>query len=182
MILDAIIGLFASLFGFLAEGIVTASMLLINLVAICLEMVVGIFVSGFSLGRVGRKKRESQSKASQVGGILTLLLVAGAVGWFIVVPKVMTRKLTFVADDGHILPFAAIIIHTNGRDKHERTDNAGNIVIPRFATDAITIKDPRYVERTWNKSEIGTQLVVGRTILGSGLDSIADRLLKPATK
>ncbi len=182
MILDAIIGLFASLFGFLAEGVAIVFVPLINLIAAGIEAVVGIFVSGFRLGRIERKKRKPQSTASAVGGVLTLLIILGVIGWFAVAPKVMNRKVALVADDGHSLPFAALIIHTNGGDKHARTDNAGNVAIPRFATTGMTVKDPRYVERTWKKSEIGSELVVGRTILGSGLDSIADRLLKPATK
>jgi len=85
-----------------------------------------------------------------------------------------------VAEDGHSLPFAALIIHTKDGEQHERTDNAGNIVIPRFSTTSITVKDPRYVEKTWQESEIESELIVGRTILGSGLDSLADKLLKPA--
>ena len=44
----------------------------------------------------------------------------------------------------------------------------------------IILKDPRYVERTWKESEIESELTVGRTVLGSGLDSLADRLLEPA--
>lgn len=67
-----------------------------------------------------------------------------------------------------------------GGDLHRRTDNSGNTRIPRFGTHAITLNDPRYVETTWAKSEIESQLVVRRTVLGSGLDSLAGKLLKPA--
>ena len=174
MILDAIIGLFGSLFAALFEGLAAAIVPLINLIAAGIEAVVGLFVSGFSLGRVQRKK------GSTVGGIVTLAIILGLIGYLVVAPKVMNRKVTFVAKDGHSLPFAALIVHTNDGDRHERTDNAGRIVIPRFGTHALTIKDPRYVEHTWEKSEIGSELTVGRTVLGSGLDSLADRLLKAA--
>ena len=180
MILDAIIGLFASLFGFIAEGVAMAFVPLINLIAAGIEAVIGIFVSGFSLGRIERKRGERRSTASAVGGIMTLLIIVGLIGWFVVVPKVMNRKVALVAEDGHSLPFAALIIHTGDGDKHQRTDNAGNIVIPRFGTNAVTVKDPRYVEKTWAKSEIEAELVVGRTVLGGGLDSLADKLLKRA--
>lgn len=179
MILDAIIGLFVSLFGFLAEGLAMVFVPLLNLIAAGLEAVIGIFVSGFSLGRMERKKGAVKSRASAIGGILVLLLVVGVISWLVLVPKVMNRKLTLVAEDGHSLPFAALIIHTERGDRHERTDNAGNIVVPRFAMIAITVKDPRYVEKRWSKSEIESELVVGRTVLGSGLDSLADKLLKP---
>jgi len=180
MILDAIIGLFASLFGFIAEGVAMVFVLLINLIAAGIEAVIGIFVSGFSLGRIERKKGNRKSTASAVGGVMTLLVIVGLIGWFVVAPKVMNRKVTLVAEDGHSLPFAALIIHTGDGDQHERTDNAGNIVLPRFGTNAVTVKDPRYVEKTWAKSEIEAELVVGRTVLGAGLDSLAEKLLKRA--
>jgi hypothetical protein len=94
----------------------------------------------------------------------------------------MHRKVTLVAKDGYSLPFAALIVHTDDGDRHERTDNTGNIVIPRFGTHALTIKDPRYIEQRWEKSDIESQLVVGRTMFGSSLDSFANKLLKPSKK
>ncbi len=181
MIIDAIIGLFASLFGFVVDGIAMAFVPLINLIAAGIEVVIGIFVSEFGLGRIERKK-SSKSKASAIGGIMTLLIIGGLIGWLVVTPKVMNREVTLVAEDGHSLPFAALIIHTNDGEQYERTDNAGNIVISRFSTKAITVKDPRYVEKTWEKSKIDSKLIVGRTILGAGLDSLADKLFKPANE
>ena len=111
---------------------------------------------------------------------MTILIIVGLIGGLVVAPKVMNRKVTLVAEDGLSLPFAALIIHTGDGDQYQRTDNAGNIVIPRFGTNAVTVKDPRYVGKTWAKSEIGNELVVGRTVLGAGLDSLADKLLKRA--
>jgi hypothetical protein len=87
----------------------------INLIAAGIEAVIGIFVSGFSLGRIERKKGERNSTASAVGGIITLLIIVGLIGWFVVAPKVMNRKVTLVAEDGHSLPFAALIIHHRRR-------------------------------------------------------------------
>jgi hypothetical protein len=182
MILDAIIGLFGSLFGLLVECIAAAFVPLVNLIAAGIEAVVGILVSGFSLGRVQRKKRDRATTGSAVGGILTLVAILCLIGWVVVAPKVMNRKVTLVAKDGHSLPFAALIVHTDDGDRHERTDKAGNIVIPRFGTRALTVKDPRYIEQRWEKSGIESQLVVGRTTLGSSLDSFASKLLKPSKK
>lgn len=179
MILDSIIAFFVSLFEMLVGAVGVVMVPLVNLGAAFVELIVGLFVSGFTLGRVERKDR---SRASSLASVLTLLGVVGVVGWLFVVPKVMNRKVTLVGEDGHSLPFAALIVHTNGGDEHKRTDNAGNFSIPRFATKAVSIKDPRYVENTWERSTIGSQLVVGRTILGSGLDSVVDRFLKPAKK
>lgn len=174
MILDAIIGLFASVFGFLIEGVAMVVFPLVNLVAAALEFVVGIFVSGFSMGRLERKK----GKASAIGGVVTLLIIGVSVCWLFIVPKVMNREVTLLAGDGHSLPFASIVIHTTSGDQYKRTDNAGNFLVPRFTTSAITVKDPRYVEKTWSEAELESELVVERTILGSSLDSLADKLLK----
>jgi hypothetical protein len=177
MILDAIIALFASLSGGLAITIAR----LINWLAAGIEAVVCIFVSGFSLGRMEHTTAEPTIHAFfPMGGMLTFLIVMGLLGWLVVTPMVMNRDVTLVADDGHSLPFAALIIRTRDRELHKRTDDVGTLVIPRFTTISISIKDPRYVDKTWSKSEIGSKLVVSRTILGSGLDSIADRFLKPA--
>lgn len=175
MIFDAII----FLLGALVEGVVTVFVPIINLIAVGIEAVIGIFVSGFSLGRIERKKGD-KSKASAIRGTVILLMMIGLIGWFVVAPKVMNREVTLVAEDGHSLPFAALIIETKGGEQHKRTDNAGNIVISRFSTTSITVKDPRYIEKTWEKSEIESKLVVGRTVLGSSLDVLADKLLKPA--
>lgn len=179
MILDAIIGLFGSLFSAVAEG---ASMLfvpLFNLMAVCIEAVVGLFISGFKLGRIQRQKDENKSAASKAGSIATLLVIVGLMGWLVIAPKVLNRKITLIAEDGHSLPFAALIIKTRDGDLHKRTDNAGNFVYPRFSTNSITVKDPRYVEKTWQQSEFEPELIVVRTKLGSSLDSLADKFLKP---
>lgn len=180
MILDAIIALFGSIFGFVVDGLAAAFVPLFNLIAAGIEAVVALFVSGFSLGRIQRKQRDGATKGSAIGGLAILIVVGGLIGGFLAAPRVMNRKVTLVAQDGHSLPFAAIIIHTRNGDQHERTDHAGKMVIPRFGTHALTIKDPRYVEQRWEKSEIQPHLTVSRTVLGSGLDSLADRLLKPA--
>lgn len=180
MILDAFIALFVSIWGALVEGVVMTFVPLINCIAAGVEAVIGLFVTGFGLGRIERKRDPSKSQTSAVVGFVTLLVVVGWMGSLFVAPKVMNRTITLVAKDGHSLPFAALIVHTRGGDQHRRTDNAGNIVMPRFSTIAVTIKDPRYVEKTWTQSEIEAELVVGRTVLGAGLDSLGDQLLKHA--
>lgn len=184
MILDEIIALLGSIVVFLMEGIIAGFVIIFNLIAACIEFIVGLFVAGYKLGRIERKKscsegKEEPSKASFIGSTLTLLCIVGVIGFIFFGSKIMDRTVTLVAKDGHSLPFAAVIIHTNDGDQYVRTDNAGNIVIPRFGTNSLTIKDARYVERTWQDSEIESKVMVDRTILGSGLDILADRLLKP---
>ena len=155
---------------------------LINWIAAGIESLAGIFFTGYSLGRIVRKKEESKSTTSAIAGIMTLLTITVLFGWLFVLPKVMNKEITLVAGDGYSLPLAALVIHAKDGDQHERTDKTGNILIPRFNTISITVKDPRYVEKTWEASEIESELIVERTVLGSGLDFLADKLFKPANE
>lgn len=181
MILDAIIGLFGSIFAVLFEGIPALIVLFVNLIAAAIDLVVGIFTAGFTVGRMQRRpanERRNGDRPSMVAGLGLLVLGVGA--FFFFTQGALKRKVSLVAQEGHSLPFAALIIHTNNGDRHERTDAAGNILLPRFGTTGLTIKDPRYVEQTWSGPALETKLTVKRTILGSGLDFMAKKLMKPA--
>lgn len=189
MIIDAIIGFFVSLFEMVAApvfaGISFMFVAVINLLAATIEAIVRIFISGFRLGRLKRWERKTGAEdgtpeiADSPMAIWWSIATAAAIFAAIFLgPKIINRKVTLIAKDGHSLPFAALIIHAKKGDTHARTDNAGNITVSRFGTTGITIKDPRYVEQTW--IDLESQLVVQRTILGSKLDSLANRLLKPA--
>lgn len=178
MILDAIIALFGSIIGSLLQGVTLVFAPLINAVLAALEALIGLVVDGFSIGRVGKKK--SESKGSPVLGVSIIVLVLGAVAWFAIAPRILNREITLVAEDGHSLPFAALIVHSGDGDQHMRTDNAGKVTIPRFGFTSVSVKDPRYIEKTWQRSDVEKEIVVQRTVLGSGLDELADKLLKPA--
>ena len=154
----------------------------VNLIAVALEAVIGLVFSGFSLGRMSRKKEENSSKTSVVVGLSILVGILLVIGWFLLAPKILNRSITLIAEDGYSLPFAAVIIQTGSGDEHERTDSSGTVTLSRFRTKALTIKDPRYVEKTWAKRDLEDELVVERTVLGSGLDSLAEKLLKKAGK
>lgn len=186
MILDAIIGLFVSILEVLVAGISLAVVPVVNLLAFAVEAIVGIFISGFHLGRMKRWTRKGKAEdgkpvtaASPMASWCSLGTVVLIFAAIFLGPKIINRKVTLVAEDGHSLPFASLIIHSRKGDNHQRTDNAGNITVSRFSTTGI-IKDPRYVEQTWKRNELESQLVARRTILGSSLDFIADRLMKPA--
>ncbi|MEM8954850.1 MAG: hypothetical protein AAGD22_11920 [Verrucomicrobiota bacterium] len=180
MILDAIIALFGSIIGSIMQGATVVFAPLINAMLAVVEALVGLVVDGFSIGRVGKKKRES--RGSPVLGVAIIILILGAVVWFAIAPKILNREITLVAEDGHSLPFAALIVRSGDGDRHVRTDNAGKVMIPRFGFTSVSINDPRYVEKTWVRSEVKSEIVVRRTVLGSGLDKLADKLLKPEEK
>jgi hypothetical protein len=176
MILDDIIAFFVSLI----EAVFEASAALVNLIAAAIEGVVGLFVVGFSLGRLSRPKKEERRQSSHPAvslGILAFILVFGLA--VTIGPAILEREVSIVASDGYSAPFAAVVLETSRGEKHKRTDNSGNLQVPRFGLTAITVKDPRYVEETWQESELDEPLVVTRTVLGAGLDHLADRLLRP---
>jgi len=178
MILDDIIAGLMAIFEILFEGVIIVIEPLVNLIAAGIEMVVGLFVSGFKLGRMRREKR--RPRASTISGLLTLLVVVSVIGWLFVAPRVMNQTVTLLAKDGQSVTYAGMLIHSKDGSQHRRTDRSGNLVIPRFGTQAITIKDARYVEQTWEKSELEPRLMVQRSVLGSGLESLSDRLRRPA--
>ncbi len=182
MILDAIVALFGLLLAALSAAVVSigiACALIVNLLIGCIELVVGLFVSGFTLKRLDYKKGD---RGSVQKSLCALVLITFIVAGLFFGPKILNRELTLVASDGHSLPFAAVVIDEKSGVKHTRTDEAGNLIVSRFKTMAITVKDPRYVERTWEIGEVDDQLVVERSVLGSGLDVFADKLLQKAKR
>ena len=80
MILDVTIGLFMSLLGIIFEGIAIVSVPLINLIVAVIEAIIGLFASGYRLGRINRKKG-SKSVAYAAGGIVILLIILGLIAW-----------------------------------------------------------------------------------------------------
>jgi hypothetical protein len=180
MILDAVIGLFGSIFAVLFEGIPALVVLVVNLIAATIDLVVGIFTAGFTVGRMQRRPANERRKLSRPNILVSLGVIILGLGAFLFLnPSAYKRKVSLVAQEGHSLPFAALIIHTNTGDRHERSDSAGIILLPRFGINGLTIKDPRYVQQTWSGSQIESTLTVKRTILGSGLDFMAKKLMKP---
>ncbi len=191
MILDAILALFEPLVGLLA-GLAAG---IFNLIAAGLELLVALIVPAFKIKRIERKKRAGSSPPGDVGeksreqeaahsrsyaltwSVIAVLAIGAAL-----TPIVLNRKITLVAKDGHSLPHAAVILHTNGGNEHLRTDYSGNLKAPRFGLLGLTVKDPRYVEQTWQGDAITRELVVSRTVLGSGLDKLAGKLLLKAAR
>lgn len=182
MILDAIVVFLVGLISALAEGTMMLAVPLVNLFAAAIELIVGIFVPSFKLGRLERKNTEGRSWIFRAGSLLTVLVLLGVVCWIFVLPGILNRKVTLVAEDGNTLPFAPVVIQTKKEERFERTDRSGKVKLPRFQTVALSLKDPRYVQKTWPHSEIEKTLVAERSVLGSGLDKLGDRLLKPAIR
>ncbi len=180
VILDAIIAIFVSLFAALSATAAVAVVPAVNFGAFILEGIVGLFVSGFAVGRLSHPGSPTRSPVMIFFGIFVLLAVLGVVAWLAVAPVVMNRTVTLRAVDGHSLPFAELTIQTKKMEFSRRTDSAGNISIPRFGVQSLAVKDPRYIEKSWLGKEIEPVLVVERTVLGSGLDKIAEKLLRPA--
>jgi ABC-type transport system involved in multi-copper enzyme maturation permease subunit len=180
VILDAIIAIFVSLFAALSATAAVAFVPVVNFGAFILEAIVGLFVSGFAVGRMSHPGSTTRSPVTTLLGLFALLAVLGVIAWLAVAPVMINRTVTLRAVDGHSLPFAELTIQTKQMELSRRTDSAGNISIPRFGVKSLTVKDPRYIEKSWLGKEIESVLVVERTVLGSGLDKIAEKLLRPA--
>ena len=165
LIIAPIIGLVSLVFSFFA-----------NFVLLLIELVVGIFVEGFSLGRVKKykKKESSRSEAGVWGAVLILVVVCSVFAY----NSVAYQNVQFVAEDGHSIPLASIVVHTSDGEKHMRTDTSGQLEIPRFDLTKLEIRSTRYRSKVWSPEEIETTLVVKRTLLGSSLDKIVDKLSK----
>lgn len=199
MIFDEIIAvffsIFESLFGFLFEGIALFFSTIINLFILLIELIVGLFITGFTMKKVKpykrKKKKEEYNEynqqretrnANKTGGFIILALI---VGFFIVKPMITTlsyKDITFVAKDGHSLPFASVVIYRDGTVEHKRTKNDGSLRIEKSGLEKVVLNDKRYVEKTWLESELDDTLVVNRTLLGSGLDVLAKKLLKKSNE
>lgn len=184
MIFDAIVDAVMNLIELLIEGAVQIIEPAINAMVALVEWVVGLFFSGYSMRRLDRKKRPRVGKkeVSPLAGTITLLITILIVGGLLFVPKLLNREHTFVAGDGHAVRYAALVVREDGEDRHVRTDRSGTIELSRFGTDSVTIKDPRYVEQTWAFEGLERNVTVKRTVVGSALDSFADRLLKAVEK
>ncbi|HSJ01486.1 MAG TPA: hypothetical protein VK956_03495 [Verrucomicrobium sp.] len=188
MILDDIIAALGSILIALIEATAALAAAMANVVLALVEFVVRLFVRGFKLTRLSAKpKQESRTRPQDPLAKARLrrlvlvfgLLLAGIAAVSLLSPVISNRKLNLVAEDGHSLPFAAVIIHAGVDKLHLRTDSSGNFTCPRFGISAITVKDVRYVEKTWSKAELKAPLVVERSMLGSALDRVAGHLLKP---
>ena len=174
MILDAI----AALVGAIIEPLIAAvSVVLVgflNLGILIAEAIGSIFVSNLKFKRISKRTRDPKRS----DWIPTAVIFAIAL-LFIGYLQIKDREIQFVAVDGHSLPYAEVIVRTDNTERNERTDKVGRIDVPRFGLVSVSLMDPRYVEKTWTREELQPRLVAERTFLGSGLDKIANALLKP---
>ena len=175
MILDVLIALFGSII--LGFSLMVCT--LINGILYLIESLISLVIEGFTLGRLGKKNESCKLPGSARGGALGLLALLLISALVLLIPSVLEKQVTLVAQDGHCLPFAGLIIQTNGQNQHLRTNHSGQVMIPRFGELSLTIKDARYVEKTWKRSDIDQELIVERTVLGSSLDIISEKLLQP---
>ena len=190
MILDDILVFIFEIICLLVEGVITASVGIINLLAGLAEIIIGLFITGFKLGRIKRPEAnevsDTESSTSPAKptwlpprvSLIIFSVLLGLVIFALAAEATMNRKITLLAKDGHTLPFAILIVHTKNGHQHALTDKTGNVRIPRFSTTALTVNDPRYLAQTWQESEITRELTVGRTLLGTSFDHLSDRFRK----
>ncbi len=173
MILDTIIVLVFSLVVALVELTIAA----INQLLLAVEFIIRLFVSGFKIGRLKRRKDRGETQKFPRGFNATELsilavIVVSVVGSIWGIPKIFSREVTLLAEDGHELPFATVILHRTNGDIEVHTDIDGIVEVPRFRLSGLTLEDPRYIKQTWWIDEIEAQLVARRSALGKSLDHL----------
>ncbi|MEM7254060.1 MAG: hypothetical protein AAF493_21790 [Pseudomonadota bacterium] len=178
VILDELIALIGSLILLIVEGVAAIVAALVNAILIVLEAIIGFFVNGFSLRRVKRYRRGEGNRtwpALVIVVLVSFVLVFGY-DWF------RYREITFVAEDGHSLPFASVVIHQGDEEHHDRTDASGHVYIPRFGVDAIELRSTRYVNKRWSREELSDTLVAERSAIAGGLEKVLKRVLTGLSK
>lgn len=178
MIVDDIIAFFVGLVE-VAVGFVAAVIFLINGIAALLEFVLGLFINGIVIGRIKQPGRKEGREVSLVGPAITWVMILVAVFYFFAWPKLIERELQIITSDGRPVTLALIEFEKNDSLERLRTNLSGEIKLPRFGLERVTMKDSRYVEKEWRGEALDMELIVERTVLGAGLDSLKDKLLKP---
>lgn len=187
MILDDLIALSAVIFEvvFMAFFYIFAG--IINVCIFLLELIIGIFVKGYSIKRVPRRewRKKSSEKLSEPEKqklskvqLWSFIVILAAVLSFSAYQMLKEKEILFVATDGKSLPLAKIVITDSDGVKSRRTDSSGVLKVPRFGLVSLKIADARYKEEIWSGEEIKERIIVKRSMLGSGLDKISNMLLK----
>ena len=181
MILDAIVtflAVFAELFFAFFTG-------LLNLLIILLELIIRMFNKSYTLNKIPKKSFRHKSEDENTdesappqrfgrGSIIALVVILIV----ILTVEFKDKEIHFLATDGNSLPYAEIVITTNNEVIKKRTSISGKIEVPRFGLISLKVKDPRYKDQTWSGEEIKSELVVKRSLIGSGLDSVVDFIKK----
>ena len=180
MIIDELIAVIFSFFGMLLEAMSGLFVLIINSFAFLIEVIMTFFITDFSLGRAKKYQRNKASGNELEGSlprhVMPVLFVVTVVS-MISYQSFMKRSITFVADDGHSLPFASVVIYQGDEMLHKRTKNDGSLEMARFGIDKIVINDKRYKKQSWQGDDIEDILIVKRSMLGRGVDALAKKLL-----
>jgi len=176
MIFDAVISLFSLVVDFIAGLLIAATFPIVNAVFALIELVVGLFTSAFSLPRLDRATAKDSSKAKAIVSAIVTATIVFSWAWF----SYKDRTVTLTGADGHTLPFASVIVTADGQIAHTRTDESGNLDIPRFGHISLTVKDARYSELTLTNDSISRVVVVERTSVGGFLDETANFMIDKA--
>lgn len=180
MILDEIIAFIAVLFRPAVAIVALPFVLLINGVLALVEFILSFFFDGIELRRVSSKKKDRSARSTFFGSRCSLILVAGLIAMLWLWPKLTKREVTILVDDGYPVVIALMEYKKGDFTEQLRTDKVGTVRVPRFGLETLRIKDPRYVSKAWSSQDLEGELIVQRTVLGSGLDKMKDFLLKPA--
>lgn len=104
--------------------------------------------------------------------------IIGLLLTFWLVTAIIFKNVLLVDEDGKSLKYATVYVVESGEQHKKRTNSRGRIRVNRFKLDSITLDGLRYPRQTWESSKIKGKLVAKKNIIGKGVDSALNKILK----
>lgn len=165
----------------LVESVVVVS----NLLLLLVELLLGVFIAGFRLGRLSNPVRPKDGSSGEprelskwtAAGLLVLLAFGASL---VLTPgvyrRLASREITLQAEDGLPLPLVRVLVETAKGEQAQRADLSGSVWVPRWGLKSLTVKDVRCVERSWPAADVTPILTVQRSLLARSVDRLGDRV------
>ena len=150
---------------------------IINFFIFLIEIIVRLFISSFQINRLNKRSWQQRKEGLAIKDYITVIFIILLLVAFLVSGPILNKEISFIANDGHSIPFAEVVVTENHREENKRTDMEGKLSISRFGTDQIKIIDPRYVSKTWQRKEIKDRLIVERSKVGNAIELFTKKLL-----
>jgi hypothetical protein len=150
---------------------------IINFFLFIIEIIVRLFISGFQINRVEKISLQQRKEGVGIKDYIAVVFVVLFLTAFVVSGPILNKEIIFIANDGHSIPFAEVVVTKNHREENKRTDMEGKLSVSRFGTDTIKIIDPRYVSKTWQGNEIKDKLIVERSKVGNAIELVTKKIL-----
>lgn len=150
---------------------------LVNLFILIIELTVRLFISGFQIKRLERRRWKNRKEGFGLSDYISAGFIILFISAFLISGPILNREIQFIASDGHSIPYAEVVLTKNQHKKNLRTDMEGKITISRFGTNQVEIIDPRYVSKIWQEEEISDRLIVERSKVGNAIEHLTKKIM-----